>query len=113
MKGQARGSSNVTNSRRHICLPHDGTWMAHLPHKLALLPCQGKKHICFPPRHTQGAHHVGTSAYMMGQPGLHPDLGSWDNLIDDGCEGCARQYLGRAMITCARGARRSLGRATG
>src|SRR5882672_1981939 len=83
--------------------------MAHLPHMLALLPCQGKKHICFPPRHTQGAHHIGTSAYTMGQPGLHPDLGSWDHSINDGCEGCTRRYLGCATIPCGRGAQRSLG----
>src|SRR5882724_6204405 len=52
----------------------------HLPPMLALLPCHGKKHVCFPPRHTQGAHYIGMSAYMMVHPGLHPDLGSWDHL---------------------------------
>src|SRR5882724_8014539 len=38
-RGQAWGCSNVTISRRHICLPHDGTWMAHLPPMLAFQAC--------------------------------------------------------------------------
>src|SRR5882672_6546837 len=49
------------------------------------------------------------SAYTMGHPGLHPDLGSWDHSIDDRCEGCTQWSLGCAAITCARGAQRSLG----
>src|SRR5882724_747669 len=42
---------------------------------------QGKKHVCFPPRHSQGAHRIGTSAPMMDHPGLPPDLGDWDGSI--------------------------------
>src|SRR5882724_13343381 len=42
---------------------------------------QGEKHVCFPPRHSRGAHHIGMSAPMMDHPGLPPDLGDWDSLI--------------------------------
>src|SRR5882724_9995288 len=78
-RGQAQGCSNATISRRHVCLPHDGAWMAHLPPMLALLHCQGQKHVCFRLRHTRGAHRVGMSTAMLGHPGLPPDLGSWDH----------------------------------
>src|SRR5882724_8411949 len=105
-RGQVWGCSNATISRRHVCLPHDGAWMAHLPPMLALLHCQGQKHVCFRLRHTRGAHRVGTSTSMMGHPGLPPDLGSWDHpnqrvrgmctMVarthndDDKCVGCVR-----------------------
>src|SRR5882724_368232 len=42
---------------------------------------QGKKHVCFPPRHSQGAHCIGTSADMTDHPGLPLDLGNWDDSI--------------------------------
>src|SRR5882724_2118850 len=42
---------------------------------------QGKKHVCFPPQHSRGAHRIGMSADTTDHPGLPLDLGNWDNLI--------------------------------
>src|SRR5882724_11439856 len=43
--------------------------------------CQGKKHMCFPPRHSQGDHRIGMSADMTDHPGLPLDLGNQDDSI--------------------------------
>src|SRR5882724_8411911 len=42
---------------------------------------QGNKHMCFPPRHSRGAHRIGMSADTTDHPGLPLDLGNWDDSI--------------------------------
>src|SRR5882724_880018 len=60
---------------------------------------QGKKHVCFPPRHSQGAHRIGMSANMTDHPGLPLDLGNRDDSIRSCVRGMCTAVTGtRYMV---------------
>src|SRR5882724_666930 len=59
---------------------------------------QGKKHVCFPPRHSRGAHRIGTSANMTDHPGLPLDLGNRDNSIRSRVRGICTAVAGMCYV---------------
>src|SRR5882724_7300100 len=59
---------------------------------------QGKKHECFPPRHSQGAHCIGTSADTTDHPGLPLDLGNWDDSIRSRVHGMCTAVAGTRYV---------------
>src|SRR5882724_6923934 len=59
---------------------------------------QGKKHVCFPPQHSQGAHCIGMSADTTDHPGLPLDLGNRDNLIRSRVRGMCTVVAGTCYV---------------
>src|SRR5882672_6667015 len=52
----------ISNGPLDLDQERPGSGLQQHGHHPAPLQCQGKNHVCFPPCHTRGAHHVGTSA---------------------------------------------------
>src|SRR5882724_4333979 len=59
---------------------------------------QGKKHVCFPPQHSRGAHCIGTSADTTDHPGLPLDLGNWDDCIRSRVRGMCTAVAGTCYM---------------
>jgi len=72
---------------------------------LALLPCQGKKHVCFPPRHTQGAHHVACLPTWWSILAFVRILAAGTIRLNDEGEGSARWMMTRRECTAVAGTR--------
>jgi len=90
----------MITSRRHVCLPHVDSWMAHLPPILAPLHCQGKKHVCFPP---QTCLRCPSCWHICPQDGSsQPCSRSWwqGPFKSNSCVRCARWSLGCATWWC-------------